>query len=616
MPEAQAVQAAYDGLLARETERKWKLVKQFMNLVTYDPRFRMHRDELRYALELGASEEHAPLVLDFWSRFTYADLQSIVLVCALASGSADAFVSAIPRMLIPYLPWGSEKVIELMIRTYVPDLISDIDNVDFEKQREVIAKYLVPLARLAVFLANGASLSYSARLLFQIRGSYRLKLLEAFRQVKLDSDGRLDAHGKVEALDTRGTLFEATLFPGFVFSAVYLSGQLIYFLAFIPFILLGVALTPRVNAVAGQQAATVFAPIVLIILLKQVVKQFFKRVVHDRDQNIRHLRVYGIVFPALIFCNFIIGQLYGIARLVTAIAFSIGRCSRVDKLCAPQKYSRFDRGYTSFMCVVSLAAREYNPTKRVMLELIAGDRIWSSWYLRERHGRLSGGGRTQMPLTGGSSYGMEQAESGAADLLDSGYFARGAAAGTAMRLRPPGQHAAIEMEQDGSSYFAADGYLAEAAAAGTALRLGPQAVKTSRAKIRWHLALLLLRNPMLQMQRKQYLHQLAVDEEERTREAKGEHWIERLRRLALANLPEVAEPDKQPDTQPNKQPDTQPHVTIVSAPWQVELSGGLSAQSREGYAVQLGPAQESRRSVATGDQEGDANRPAAPGNLL
>merc|ERR1740121_616192 len=113
---------------------------------------------------------------------------------------------------------------------------------------------------------------------------------------------------------------------------------------------------------------------------------FIRRVIFngclmDTHGEMKHLPAYSFAFLGVVLANFVVAQYYGVARVIIAIIFLINSAVRVDLNVMPYPV---DVAYRSFEGVVALASKEYNPTKRVMLKVLAGSQnIYTNWYIRE-----------------------------------------------------------------------------------------------------------------------------------------------------------------------------------------------------------------------------------------
>merc|ERR1719215_2205828 len=139
-----------------------------------------------------------------------------------------------------------------------------------------------------------------------------------------------------------------------------------------------------------ERVVNFLIPVLILVFIKTVIlKMFiFQRYLQTREGDATDTLWYNTIFPALVVNNFIIAQTYALIRASVAVFFSFVRTSRLDTLCVPveiqEKYN-LDWGYLSFISVCGLAAKEYNPTARMSVEIISGQyqRLYATWYPRK-----------------------------------------------------------------------------------------------------------------------------------------------------------------------------------------------------------------------------------------
>merc|ERR1712113_692881 len=103
----------------------------------------------------------------------------------------------------------------------------------------------------------------------------------------------------------RLVLFEATLFPGYVFSTCLMGYWVAYVVTLILFVFIGFLAFDEGRHQAGLLLSKNLPPIIVAMLVKTYLlrKWLFERVMTDQYGDVKSLRLYSMLFPAFIICN-------------------------------------------------------------------------------------------------------------------------------------------------------------------------------------------------------------------------------------------------------------------------------------------------------------------------
>lgn len=195
------------------------------------------------------------------------------------------------------------------------------------------------------------------------------------------TDGKMELEQRSRS---RRNLFEATLFPGYVFSACYLSYQVVHGVIIMIFAFAATLLIDPVRTEVGRYVWNFAKTLCIMVLVKTILLRMvlFEKILLDGSE-VKRLFWHSVLFPAFVVSNFVLGLYLGVARGVLGVLILLCRSSRVDISVVPEGVTIVsDAAYQSFLAVVAMAEKEYNPTKRAFLKCIFGHQIYASVYLR------------------------------------------------------------------------------------------------------------------------------------------------------------------------------------------------------------------------------------------
>eukprot|EP00930_Biecheleria_cincta_P039074 TRINITY_DN26880_c0_g1_i1.p1 TRINITY_DN26880_c0_g1~~TRINITY_DN26880_c0_g1_i1.p1 ORF type:complete len:1316 (+),score=149.98 TRINITY_DN26880_c0_g1_i1:199-3948(+) len=313
----------------------------------------------------------------FWTLIEPTVFTSVVQALGLLSGNAEGIVPAILAQFLGFIPEALQPVFEKSALQITNWSMQTLNGTGAELQH--LKWFVLPLLSWGVFCSDLFATTFVLCLLYCILESYNTK----FEQMALRNTS------EAKSMNSKRGLFEATLFPGYVFSTCVLAYYTAYVLIMLVFILVGLLSVDRIREAVLKSIRQGSPPVIIALLVKTFLlrKLLFERVLTDSNGMVKNLRLYSMLFPAFIICNFVIGYWYGVARAVIAAIFGLLRCARVDVLVVPaavQETLCLDIAYDSFMSVVALAHNEYNPVKRMGLRCLIGEHIYSSWYVTEK----------------------------------------------------------------------------------------------------------------------------------------------------------------------------------------------------------------------------------------
>lgn len=420
--------------------------------------------------------EDQPMALGFWTQFDAVELAEITRQLGLTTSFTQHYVPAVLGLFVP----SETGELNKYVVGFMTDLLFDAGVPDRERREvEFIQKEVMPNVFWSVVVANLVAFAAVVWPLLKIHESYRQRLREVIK------GGQLDPGNTQHRKDDK-SLFQATSFPGFVFSTCWLAFHIVYYLAITPPLLVFIWRSPTFYPATKEFFSGKTGELAVMFLMKRLFLRLilFDRCMMDSSGDVRSLVVFGVYFPVLIFLNFIVAQYQGIIRAFMCSIYVGTSILRVDMPAmnalrvfgiGPLKLR--DAAYNSFLDVVTLAAAEYNPAKRAAVSCIVGDSAYAAWYVSEQQNRTF----VTKQVTGDT---MAVAGTGGTTMM-----------GTTMMGSPP---STASMQTMSGASMQTMGRTMRPLVTGVH-RSRP--TKISRARIRWHLAVTLIRNPALTLQR-------------------------------------------------------------------------------------------------------------------
>lgn len=309
-----------------------------------------------------------------WRRFGVAGTSRLARLSAVSEDPIKMLSAIVVHQFSGYLPSVQASPmfaagVEAIAR-HVVELVTNLEEA--EETINSIRRATIPLIVMAGIFAELGALGFVFFLLSRIATSYH----EVYHML---------AKGASSSDKPRRNIFEASIFPGYVFSTMILA----YYLAvgLIAGIMLAASLLtiPPVRQFAWTKIRSVAGPSLMLILSKVVFQQLVMNRLLYQDGEMKHPVAFNILFPAQVIVDLLYGAMAGVTRVVMAALVSFVRAFRVD---TPAWHNDLmpDGGHEAFVCMVAVAHREYNPVKRMALRCIAGSHLHTAWCWRSGNG--------------------------------------------------------------------------------------------------------------------------------------------------------------------------------------------------------------------------------------
>lgn len=339
--------------------------------------------------------------------------------------------------------------------------------------RRDVHKDVLPLVYLGLVVAKVLAFLYILFLMVILSRTYRVKIAQLMTQ---------KGSYTLRTIQRRRTsrnlgLFEATVFPGYVCTTCFIAFFLIQYVLIAIFVGIALCCLDATRPIVWASIKPMLKTLLVMIFVKVVILKevFFRRVIQDESGEVRRHWLYSIAVPAFMLCNFLIGSLFGVLRFAIGMICAMFACTRVDVLVVPESIEFLDWAHYSFMSVVLMSEKEYCPVKRMALRCFMGRGLYGSWQLREIF-------------------------ADADDQQAPGVTASASAEGAVLYYRTTQQAKGKKKLNEVLDEEAPEP--GQSVAAERMARRAQAYKPPSRALLRWHLALTLARNPILQLSRK------------------------------------------------------------------------------------------------------------------